>query len=335
MQEGRAMNGFVLLCWQVDIEINGEPLDIHMKLGDSGEAFFVEEVTPSELGDDEVIPPHLACSPIPDDDFLLHFHGTGTSITEIHDSTLDLHEKNVDVTYSLQESRYEGIQNYESNIDSSQVQNQVSSQDSFAESSVTKEGVDVQKPVLITAGTSVPKTFCAETVTDDDKLEKVRRISIVAADFRPISLIVEEDVPAIKGDDDFLVDDSLDGQNATEESSSCQEQGSSHSLVTKENAASGNEDFVKPNSGGKRKRRKKSLMKKKVAAQRKYGVGSNSQIEHLDTDGTDGLQKATTEMQQVVFDDSAEQCVFHIDDLNGQAEAGSSSQEVRISVLSI
>lgn len=29
--------------FQVDIEINGEPVDLHMKLGDNGEAFFVEE----------------------------------------------------------------------------------------------------------------------------------------------------------------------------------------------------------------------------------------------------------------------------------------------------
>lgn len=29
---------------QVDIEINGEPVELHMKLGDAGEAFFVEEV---------------------------------------------------------------------------------------------------------------------------------------------------------------------------------------------------------------------------------------------------------------------------------------------------
>lgn len=34
-----------------------------MKLGESGEAFFVEEVSGDELGD--AIPPHLACSPIP------------------------------------------------------------------------------------------------------------------------------------------------------------------------------------------------------------------------------------------------------------------------------
>ncbi|XP_015186582.1 PREDICTED: phosphatidate phosphatase LPIN3 isoform X2 [Polistes dominula] len=51
----------------VDIEINGEPRQIHMKLGDSGEAFFVEEVSSNGSPTDTEIPPHLACSPIPDD----------------------------------------------------------------------------------------------------------------------------------------------------------------------------------------------------------------------------------------------------------------------------
>ena len=46
----------------MDIEINGEPVDIHMKLGESGEAFFVAETSPSETGD---VPAHLATSPIP------------------------------------------------------------------------------------------------------------------------------------------------------------------------------------------------------------------------------------------------------------------------------
>lgn len=44
----------------VDIEINGNPVDIHMKLGESGEAFFV-----SESPIDDGVPPHMATSPIP------------------------------------------------------------------------------------------------------------------------------------------------------------------------------------------------------------------------------------------------------------------------------
>uniref|UniRef100_A0A8B9PBW1 Lipin N-terminal domain-containing protein n=1 Tax=Apteryx owenii TaxID=8824 RepID=A0A8B9PBW1_APTOW len=38
----------------VDIEINGEPVDLHMKLGDNGEAFFVQESEENEVGDEEV-----------------------------------------------------------------------------------------------------------------------------------------------------------------------------------------------------------------------------------------------------------------------------------------
>lgn len=45
---------------QVDIEINGEPVDIHMKLGETGEAFFVEEL---EEGDE--VSSFLGTSPIP------------------------------------------------------------------------------------------------------------------------------------------------------------------------------------------------------------------------------------------------------------------------------
>ncbi|XP_066519939.1 zgc:123305 [Hoplias malabaricus] len=44
----------------VDIEINGEPIDLHMKLGDNGEAFFVEETENLEV----CVPAHLCTSPI-------------------------------------------------------------------------------------------------------------------------------------------------------------------------------------------------------------------------------------------------------------------------------
>ncbi|XP_032875490.1 phosphatidate phosphatase LPIN2 isoform X2 [Amblyraja radiata] len=44
----------------IDIEINGDPVDLHMKLGDNGEAFFVQETEE----ENEEVPPHLATSPI-------------------------------------------------------------------------------------------------------------------------------------------------------------------------------------------------------------------------------------------------------------------------------
>lgn len=59
------MTGFSVS--QVDIEVNGEPVEIHMKLGDSGEAFFVEEI-PED--DESTVPENLATSPIPTSQFM-------------------------------------------------------------------------------------------------------------------------------------------------------------------------------------------------------------------------------------------------------------------------
>ncbi|XP_051578586.1 phosphatidate phosphatase LPIN2-like isoform X4 [Myxocyprinus asiaticus] len=47
----------------IDIEVNGSPVDLQMKLGDNGEAFFVEETQQAS----ETIPAHLVTSPIPTD----------------------------------------------------------------------------------------------------------------------------------------------------------------------------------------------------------------------------------------------------------------------------
>ena len=39
-----------VFSFQVDIEINGESVDLHMKLGDNGEAFFVQETDNDQVG---------------------------------------------------------------------------------------------------------------------------------------------------------------------------------------------------------------------------------------------------------------------------------------------
>uniref|UniRef100_A0A182S820 phosphatidate phosphatase n=1 Tax=Anopheles maculatus TaxID=74869 RepID=A0A182S820_9DIPT len=53
----------------VDIEVNGEPVDLQMKLGESGEAFFVEECAE----DDSEVPAHMATSPIPSHSYLSNY----------------------------------------------------------------------------------------------------------------------------------------------------------------------------------------------------------------------------------------------------------------------
>ena len=54
----------------VDLEVNGEPMEIQMKLDDTGAAFFVEEVAETE----EVCSPELATSPIPDQSGEIYFN---------------------------------------------------------------------------------------------------------------------------------------------------------------------------------------------------------------------------------------------------------------------
>ncbi|XP_061652262.1 phosphatidate phosphatase LPIN2 isoform X2 [Phyllopteryx taeniolatus] len=49
----------------IDIEVNGEPVELQMKLGDNGEAFFVQETEQLNL-----VPAHLATSPIPTESHL-------------------------------------------------------------------------------------------------------------------------------------------------------------------------------------------------------------------------------------------------------------------------
>ncbi|XP_072378648.1 phosphatidate phosphatase LPIN3 isoform X2 [Diabrotica undecimpunctata] len=75
----------------VDIEINGEPQEIHMKLGESGEAFFVEE-----LEEDDEIPEHLATSPIPVSEFETLFKKQGRRLSLEDISNLGLENEEND-----------------------------------------------------------------------------------------------------------------------------------------------------------------------------------------------------------------------------------------------
>ncbi|GFO22728.1 phosphatidate phosphatase lpin2 [Plakobranchus ocellatus] len=60
----------------VDIEINGEPIDLHMKLGEAGEAFFVQEI---ESEEEEDVPAYLATSPLPDSESIME-----AGVKELH-----------------------------------------------------------------------------------------------------------------------------------------------------------------------------------------------------------------------------------------------------------
>ncbi|KTF81747.1 hypothetical protein cypCar_00024779 [Cyprinus carpio] len=66
----------------VDIEINGEPVSLHMKLGENGEAFFVKETE----SDEEMVPSHLATSPIISEGSALMQAQVGKGTSRLSDS---------------------------------------------------------------------------------------------------------------------------------------------------------------------------------------------------------------------------------------------------------
>ncbi|TSK82172.1 Phosphatidate phosphatase LPIN2 [Bagarius yarrelli] len=74
--------------FHIDIEINGEPVDLHMKLGDNGEAFFVQEMEVQN----EAVPAHLATSPIPTESHMFWAVSNKGTTQGLDTDPLDLEE---------------------------------------------------------------------------------------------------------------------------------------------------------------------------------------------------------------------------------------------------
>ncbi|CAK9817447.1 Phosphatidate phosphatase LPIN2 [Anthophora plagiata] len=277
----------------VDIEINGEARQIHMKLGDSGEAFFVEEVSSDGSPADTEIPPHLACSPIPEDNCFpsSRFDILSDLPPDQRDKILvasllsierekweqmsalppDQREKFLIEQFSDLPSEYrerwlqiaslspeEREEMFKENFSTS---GEHLFKENFPKFSKTllsdwKEEIfdmDINDDETCTTAPTV-KSFAAVTSTD-----RIRKISVVKNDFRPIT----EDIQ-----------------------SSCKEKSSdeSNTSLSKKNLKDESvEENKSSNNSTKRKRKRKSIMKKK-GSQRKTSNGSSSQTEVSEND---------------------------------------------------
>lgn len=319
----------------VDIEINGEPRQIHMKLGDSGEAFFVEEVGSDGSPTDTEIPPHLACSPIPDDacfppsrfnvlsdvpreqrdkiliESVLSIEKEKWEqmsalppdqreqflIEEFSDLPVERREKWLETASLTAEERENLFKENFGNISTFQKQQLIREQysalgneekdrlfkENFPELPVEQrhkfeiallsdwkekeeekqeslknveeifdmEGINEDETRPATAST--PKSFVAVTSSD-----RIRKISVVKNDFRPIT----DDV-----------------QSSAKEKSSDE----SNSSLSKKNSKDETVEENKSNNSTKRKRKRKSIMRKK-GSHRKASNGSSSQTEVSEND---------------------------------------------------
>lgn len=322
----------------MDIEINGEPRQIHMKLGDSGEAFFVEEVVSDGSPTDREIPPHLACSPIPDDncfpsarfnvladlppeqrekiliDSVLSIEREKWEqmsalppdqrekflIEQFSDLPVEHREKWLQIASLTAEERDEMFKESFGTISTLQKQQMIREQysalktedkerlfkENFPELPIDQRQ-KLEKALLsdwkekeekweekddkskikddeifdmdsvndeeTRQAVSAPKSFVAVTSS-----ERIRKISVVNNDFRPIT---------------------DDPQSSSKEKSSDE----SNTSLSKKNSKEENIEEVKSNNSTKRKRKRKSIMKKK-GSQRKASNGSSSQTEMSETD---------------------------------------------------
>lgn len=316
----------------MDIEINGEPREIHMKLGDSGEAFFVEEVSSNGSPTDTEIPPHLACSPIPDNCFPPQKFNLLSDLPQeqrekiLIDSVLSIErekweqmsalppdqrekflieqfsdlpaehrEKWLQIASLTVEERDEMFKESFGTISPEQKQQMIREQysalkmedkeklfkENFPELSI-EQRQNFEKALLSDwkekeekweekhdknedeeifdmdaisdeqpkSAISCPKSFVAVTSS-----ERIRKISVVKNDFRPIT-------------DDL--------QSSSKEKSSDES-----TFLGKKNLKEENIDEGKSNNSTKRKRKRKSIMKKK-GSQRKASNGSQTELSETD-----------------------------------------------------
>lgn len=317
----------------MDIEINGEPREIHMKLGDSGEAFFVEEVSSDGSPTDTEIPPHLACSPIPDNCFppqkfnllsdlpqeqrekilidsvlsierekweqmsaLPPDQRENFLIEQFSDLPAEHREKWLQIASLTVEERDEMFKESFGTISPEQKQQMIREQysalkmedkerlfkENFPELSV-EQRQNFEKALLsdwkekeekweekrdknedeeifdmdVISEEQPKSAICPKSFVAVTSSERIRKISVVKNDFRPIT---------------------DDPQSSSKEKSS-DESNSLGKKVSKEE----NVDEGKSNNSTKRKRKRKSVMKKK-GSQRKTSNGSSSQTELSETD---------------------------------------------------
>lgn len=306
-----------------------------MKLGDSGEAFFVEEVSSNGSPTDTEIPPHLACSPIPDNCFPPQKYNLLSDLPQeqrekiLIDSVLSIErekweqmsalppdqrekflieqfsdlpaehrEKWLQIASLTVEERDQMFKESFGTISPEQKQQMIREQysalktedkerlfkENFPELSVEQrqnfekallsdwkekeekwEGKEHDKNEdeeifdMDAISDEQPKSaICPKSFVAVTSSERIRKISVVKNDFRPIT---------------------DDPQSSNKEKSSDE----SNSSSGKKNSKEENIDDSKSSNSTKRKRKRKSIMKKK-GSQRKTSNGSSSQTELSEID---------------------------------------------------
>lgn len=247
----------------VDIEINGEPVDIHMKLGESGEAFFVEECLP----DDEEVPAHMATSPIPSSSFIANFDASIVSTTEKQpeDSMPRPRRNSIDFSQENGDTEKTKFENQKSEY----------SHRRHTDNTTGRPDLTLKK-----------KEFTTQKIRQEwAEVEQEQIFQMEGVDNSNTSWNNSTPLPSSEQEKHFKPIDSVAALGGDSEKPNTEQN------TKDEQTASTAEDKIGADSKSKKKRRKKSIMKKKNS-QRKNSSSSSAGSNHSDhNDGgeTDSL----------------------------------------------
>ncbi|XP_073813665.1 phosphatidate phosphatase LPIN isoform X2 [Musca autumnalis] len=291
----------------VDIEINGEPVDIHMKLGESGEAFFVEECPEEDV---EELPDNMATSPIPTNHFPEKYLKNGSSLDNDNDidknasetlkipMTLPLPRRN-SIDFSKESAK-------ESDEPSHKFENQISDYTHRRHTDNTLERRNLSEKLKEYTTQKLRQEWAEhEEIFQFDAIDKDKdwSNSTQTDEKRLESETKEEEVVEAKEETIKPVEEALDAtltsQNVDATTKPITPTASKASLQPQDQQQqqqlSSNTNSIKEESKSKKKRRKKSQMKKKNA-QRKTSssssVGSNTPVDGTPTTEENNSNKA-------------------------------------------
>ncbi|XP_058828258.1 phosphatidate phosphatase LPIN3 [Topomyia yanbarensis] len=252
----------------VDIEVNGEPVDIHMKLGESGEAFFVEEC----LEDDADVPAHMATSPIPSSSFNINFESSITIVDKDEDTIPRPRRNSIDFSQEVAETEKNKFENQKSDYSHRRHTDNITgrpdltlTKKEYTTQKIRQEWAEVEQEQIFQMEVNEPISDAWSNSTPLPTNE-VKEMHFIPIDVAPASVQPKEQ---------------------------CTESG-----VPEEQQAAFVDEKLNSDSKSKKKRRKKSIMKKKNSQRKNSSSSSagsnNSDPNEVDTDSITASQPTTS-----------------------------------------
>lgn len=265
----------------VDIEVNGEPVDIHMKLGESGEAFFVEECPEDDL---KLLPANLVTSPIPPE-FSMYDEpskdyngdaGDESSLVVPRRNSITVSSANNEIERKFENQVSDMRQRRNTTDETMHRRNLSAGRNELTTQQIRQEWAEHEQEQLLSGSqTSINWMSAAETISIDSLAAKVTSSqgenlptdgdntpTDIQNEVAPLELLKEESVLPSK------CDIRCDDKKKLPKSSSAPS-----SVATAEFAGA-----VKEESKSKKKRRKKSQLKKKANQLNVANIGVASSV---------------------------------------------------------